>query len=801
MSKSLLIVESPAKARTIGKYLGKDIEVKASVGHIRDLPVNRLGVDVSREFSPEYVTIPGKQKIIADLKKAAQDKETIYLGPDPDREGEAIAWHIAESLKAKGRRFARVLFHELTPQAIRRALSNPEQLSVSLFESQQARRVLDRLVGYSLSPLLWEKVKRGLSAGRVQSVALRILTDREREIFAFKPEEYWSVTAWLLADTQEFQARLYKKDGRKIEIKTGSEAEQVVADCRNEPFTVQSVVSRERKRQPLPAFTTSQLQQAAFNRLKLTPARTMSLAQQLYEGVDVGPEGSVGLITYMRTDSVRVSDAALVEARQAITQLYGAQYLPDQPVHYRNKKGVQDAHEAIRPTSAARTPEEVKKHLTGPLLALYDLIWRRFMASQMQPALIDQTTADLQAGPYLFRATGAVVRFKGFLEAYDPNGQDDREILPPLKEGQALALKDLQPKQHFTQPPPRFTEATLVKELEENGIGRPSTYASIISTLKDKEYIESKKGQIRPTELGFIVSDLLVSHFPRIMGVEFTAGLENELDEIEEGRTDWRTVLAQFYGPFESDVARAQEAMLSLKRDGLKTDLKCDKCGSDMVIKYGRNGPFLSCSRYPECQNALDFSRDEKGRLVPVKRETPVTEEICDKCGRPMTVKNGKYGRFLACTGYPDCKNTRPLNGQSPNDEPAVPAGYEKCDRCGSDMTVRRSRQGSLFLACTNYPKCKNTKPFPTGVKCPNRNCTGELAERSSAKGIFYGCTNYPKCRYTLRHKPVNRSCPQCGFKFLLETSGKNGDKKILKCPNKKCDFSQELDQDAENRP
>ncbi|MBF0529611.1 MAG: type I DNA topoisomerase, partial [Deltaproteobacteria bacterium] len=733
MAKSLLIVESPAKARTISKYLGKEFEVKASIGHVQDLPVNRLGVDVENGFTPEYITITGKQKVIAELKKAAQGKEMIYLAPDPDREGEAIAWHIAQVLKAKDRQFRRVLFHELTPTAIREALTHPEQLSIPRFDAQQARRILDRLVGYRLSPLLWEKVKRGLSAGRVQSVALRIITDRERQIFAFRPQEYWSLTALLLTDHQEFTAKLHKYENKKIEIKSGPEAEAIIKAVKGQPFVIKSVVSRERKRQPLPSFTTSQLQQAAFARLKLPAARTMALAQKLYEGVELGPEGSVGLITYMRTDSVRVADTALAEARQVITDRFGAHNLPDKPVHYRNKKGVQDAHEAIRPTSAMRSPEQVKTYLSGQLLALYDLIWRRFLASQMLPAVFDQTTADIAAGAGLFRATGAVLKFKGFLELYDFGEQEDREVLPPLTEGQVLKLKELQPKQHFTQAPPRFTEATLVKELEENGIGRPSTYASIISTLKDKEYVDSQKGQLQPTELGFIVSDLLLANFPRIMDVEFTAGMENHLDEIEEGRVQWREIVAQFFGPFDQDMLRAQEAMTSLKREGLKTQVKCDRCEAEMVMKFGRNGPFLSCSRYPECQNAIDFARNEQGEIIPVRMEVPETGEICEKCGRPLVLKKGKYGPFLACSGYPECKNTRAVDGNgSPENLPPFPDGVDpKCDRCGAEMTVKRSRQGSLFLACTKYPKCKNSKPFPTGVACPKPNCGGEITERS----------------------------------------------------------------------
>ncbi|MFH1090357.1 MAG: type I DNA topoisomerase [Pseudomonadota bacterium] len=819
MGKSLLIVESPAKARTLGKYLGRDIEVKASVGHVKDLPVNRLGVEVGQDFKPEYVTIAGKQKIITELKKAAQGKETIYLGPDPDREGEAIAWHIAEALKAKGRNFSRVLFHEITPAAVRQALAHPEELSTLRFESQQARRILDRLVGYRLSPLLWDKVKRGLSAGRVQSVALRIIADREREIFAFRPVEYWSLTALVSIQDQGFSARLYKQNDKKVELKTEAEARKIAADLMRPqvkvllkkddelqdisrefqvrpdapPIIVEAVVSRERKRQPQPSFTTSQLQQAAFSRLKFPAAKTMRLAQQLYEGVDLGQEGSVGLITYMRTDSVRVSEAALAEARNFIAARFGDKFLPAGPVHYRNKKGSQDAHEAIRPTTVSRTPDQLRKILPGELLALYDIIWRRFVASQMNPALIDQTTADIKAGPYTFRASGSVIKFKGFLEVYDSGDKEDREVLPLLTKGDKLDLSQLLPRQHFTQPPPRFTEATLVKELEENGIGRPSTYAAIISTLKDKEYVASSKGQLRPTELGFIVNDLLVANFPHIMNVEFTAQMENNLDEIEEGRTDWREVLRRFYGPFEDDLSRAEKEMLSLKRQGLETEVKCNKCGANMVMKYGRNGPFLSCSRYPDCRNALDFSRDENGRLVPVRTEGAETEEKCEKCGRPMVLKKGKYGPFLACSGYPECQSTRPVGGNGQPEDLPFPEGLSRtCEKCGSEMTVKRSRQGSLFLACTNYPRCKNTRPYPTGVKCPIKNCDGELTERVSKRGVFYGCSNYPKCRFTLRTRPVNQPCPECGSPYLVEdaSGGEGSSKTILKCPDKKCGYT-----------
>ncbi|MBW2322817.1 MAG: type I DNA topoisomerase [Deltaproteobacteria bacterium] len=798
MKKSLVVVESPAKARTIRKYLGNEFDVKASVGHIRDLPVQRLGVDIKKGFIPEYVDIKGKQKIISELKKAARGKEVIYLAPDPDREGEAIAWHIAEALKAKGRNFKRVLFHELTPKAIRYAIDHPEELSIERFESQQARRILDRLVGYQISPLLWDKVKRGLSAGRVQSVALRIIVQREREIFAFTPEEYWSLTAKLETDGREFSARLLRENQEKIELKTGERTQGIIDLIKNSPFVVDKVVSKERRRNPLPPFTTSQLQQEAFSRLRFPTRHTMSLAQKLYEGIELGTEGAVGLITYMRTDSVRVAGEAVNEVRGLIQDRFGESYLPSKPRSYRNKKGSQDAHEAIRPTSVLRSPEVVKQHLSSDLYALYELIWKRFVASQMKAALIDQTSADIKVGRFIFRATGSVIKFKGFLEVIGNASSNEREVLPPLKEGMKLDLKELLPKQHFTQPPPRFTEATLVKELEDNGIGRPSTYAAIISTLRDKEYIQPVKGQLAPTELGFLVNDLLVDNFPGIMNVEFTAGMESELDEVEEGKTNWSEVLKRFYGSFETDLHRAEKEMLSLKREGLKTEIKCDLCGSDMVLKWGRNGPFLSCSRYPKCRNAKDYIRDENGRIKAVKPETAETEEVCEKCGKPMVVKKGRYGPFLACSGYPECKNTRPVNGDGQEKPPPLPPGVEKnCEKCGSPLEVKRSRMGNLFIACTNYPKCKSIIPFPTGIKCPRKGCTGELVERPSKKGVFFGCSEFPKCRFTLRNRPVKQTCPQCGSPYLVESPPKgasvgSSDRVALKCPNKNCDYKVE---------
>lgn len=773
MSKSLLIVESPAKAKTIGKYLGPDFEVRASVGHIIDLPKSNLGVDIANGFTPDYVVIDGKQKVISDLKKAAKGKETIYLGPDPDREGEAIAWHIAQALGDKFN-YKRVLLHELTPTAIKEAIAHPVTISKTRFESQQTRRILDRLMGYLISPLLWDKLKRGLSAGRVQSVALRLIVERERAIFAFVPEEYWSLTADFLADGQPFSAQLSKIGDKKAALTNEEDTMTVVRDLTGASYTVSELVTKERRRYPLPPFTTSTLQQASFNRLKIGSKQTMRLAQDLYEGIDVAGEGQVGLITYMRTDSVRVNDQAAGEALDHIRQKFGPDYAPKSFNQYKNKKGAQDAHEAIRPTSILRTPDQLKGQLETSHWKLYDLIWRRFVASQMTPAVLDQTTADLTAGKYTFRATGSIVKFKGFLTLYDFGKDEEKDLLPPLTQGLAMPAEKLNPKQHFTQPPPRFTEATLVKELESNGIGRPSTYAAIISTLKDKEYVEAAKGVLKPTEMGFAVTDLLVKNFPDIMGVDFTAGLEENLDEIEEGRAEHLDVLSRLYNPLAKDLESAKAAMANLKRDGLPTGVDCPNCQAEgsLNLRYGRNGFYLACQ---SCGATCDFERNDQGvpRPVPPPPQEAVGE--CEKCGRPMVIKKGRYGQFVACSGYPECKNAKPLggteNGELTIEEaPPLPEGYPTvCEKCGQPLTVKKNRQGSWFISCTGYPKCRNAKPFPSGIKCPKEGCDGEIVEKSSKRGPFYGCSNYPKCRTILKGRPVKKSCPVCGKDFLLE--------------------------------
>jgi len=759
MTKPLVVVESPAKVRTIKKYLGNDYNVAATVGHIKDLPQREMGIDVEDGFAPKYTVIPGKQKVIQALKLAAADAEEVYLAPDPDREGEAIAWHTADVLKKKGRRFHRVLFHELTKDAIRQAMTRPQELDRNKFEAQQARRILDRLVGYQVSPLLWRKVKGGLSAGRVQSVALRIICERERAIQIFVPQEYWSITAHLEADSPPpFAAKLVKKGKDKLAIPDETAAQHILSVLQGEAFRVDKVQKRTVKKNPAPPFTTSKLQQESIRKLRFTAKKTMMLAQQLYEGIDLGPGEPVGLITYMRTDSTRIAETAAVEAQELIVERFGRDYALDRPRVFKNSKQAQDAHEAIRPTSVANTPELVAPHLSRDQLALYQLVWQRFVASQMQEALVDQVSASIAAGPYVFTASGSSVKFPGFMALYraeeddgDGNGDKAREQLPELKEGQRLTLHRLEPKQHFTQPPPRFSEASLVKELEENGIGRPSTYAAILSTIRDKGYVDWVKGYFRPSELGFIVNDLLVMSFPDIFDVEFTARMEENLDQVEAEKANSLDLLTRFYTPFRKDLDRAAEGMVSIKGVGVATELKCPECSHTLHVKIGKNGHFLACSGYPECKYSRDYTRDEKGNIQPVEplADEP-TDKSCEKCGRPMVLKRGPFGDFYACSGYPECRNTqsRTLNGNGKS----------------------------------------------TGVKCPQDGCTGELLEKTSKRGkTFYGCNRYPDCTFATWDKPVARDCPACGAKILVERITKRQGT-LHSCLNPDCGFKEQVE-------
>jgi DNA topoisomerase-1 len=756
VTKPLLVVESPTKVKTLKKYLGKRFNIAATVGHIKDLPQREMGIDIEDGFSPIYRSIPGKQKIIRTLKQNAGDTDEIFLAPDPDREGEAIAWHTAQVLKKKGRHFHRVLFHELTEKAIKQAIEKPTALDRNKYEAQQARRILDRLVGYHISPLLWRKVKGGLSAGRVQSVALRIICERERAIQAFEPQEYWSIAADLQSEAPPpFTAKLVKKKGKKIRIANEKESSAIVKALSEQDFIVDKVEKKTTHRNPQPPFTTSKIQQDAIRRLRFSAKKTMTIAQQLYEGIELGPGEPVGLITYMRTDSTRISMEAATEALKLIRREFGDEYALDKPRFFKNKKKAQDAHEAIRPTAVTNTPEKVAPYLTPDQLALYTLIWKRFIASQMPPAQIDNVLVAIRAGEFTLNASGSKIRFPGFMTLYlsadeeaERSGQRDDIQLPDLAEGMQLKLLKLDPKQHFTQPPPRFSEASLVKELEENGIGRPSTYATILSTIQGKGYVDRVKGYFRPSELGLIVNDLLVANFPEIFDVEFTAHMEEDLDRIESADAGSLDVLTRFYDPFKAKLETADETMLSVKGVGIPTGLSCPECGKELHIKVGKNGHFLACSGYPDCTYSNDYVRDEKGRIHPAENNTnEVTDKTCQKCGRPMVVKRGRYGEFLACSGYPDCKHTESINSAGPG--------------------------------------------RPTGIACPQKGCTGELVERKSKRGkTFYGCNRFPDCTFAIWDKPVDQPCPKCGAKFLAEkTTKKKGT--YLYCVSEGCDYKE----------
>ena len=790
--KSLVIVESPAKARTINRYLGRDYSVKASMGHVRDLPKKKLGVDLKNRFQPTYELIPGKEKVIKTLRSAARGVESIYIATDPDREGEAIGWHLSEALSDNNRKFFRVLFNEITQKAIRQAFDRPGEIDSRLVDAQQARRILDRLVGYKISPLLWQKVRRGTSAGRVQTAALRLVVEREREIEAFESREYWTLTANLSASQPPpFEARLQKFKRKKIEVGNGEQAQEIVQALDGASFTVETVTTKEKKRNPVPPFITSKLQQEASRKLRFPVKKTMRVAQSLYEGIKLGQEGSIGLITYMRTDSLRVSSDALGEVRSYIAQNYGERYLPAKARYFRSRKDAQDAHEAIRPTSSARRPEEIRQFLGDDEFKLYKLIWQRFVASQMQAALLDQTVVEIAAGPYLFRASGSVLKFDGFLKVYE-EGRDDKTeeepaaSLPPLTRGEVLQLNKLLPEQHFTQPPPRFTEATLVKALEEKGIGRPSTYAAILTTIQDREYTVRKEGRFRPTDLGLVVNDLLVASFADLFDIQYTARMEKELDEIEQGKIPWIQALQDFYGKFSTDLNQARDRM-KVKEE--ETGESCDKCGKALVIRWGRHGRFVACSGFPACKNTRELATKAEGADHPAESDEETPQESCPNCDKPMALRKGRFGPFLACTGYPECKTTRKL-GTTGSDQapPARTLLEEKCPRCSSPLAVRQGRYGE-FTACSDYPNCRYVRNKTLEVACPHPDCGGEIVERKSRRGkTFYGCDRYPKCRFVLWNKPIKKACPQCDAGFVLEkTTKKQG---ILHyCHDESCDF------------
>jgi len=797
--KSLVIVESPAKANTISKYLGSGFVVKASVGHIMDLPKSKLGIDVDQGFKPTYELIKGKEKVVRELKAAARSASRIYLAADHDREGEAICQHLKDLLGGKDREIHRVLFNEITPKSIRAAIEVPGEINSNVVNAQQARRLLDRIVGYQVSPLLWDKVRRGISAGRVQTVALRIIVEREREIEAFKSEEYWTIAANVEGHTPPpFEVRLVKFQDKNVAIGNQAEADHIVSTVRGAEFLIQSVVKAERKRRPVPPFTTSKLQQDAARRFRFTVKKTMMVAQRLYEGKEIGSEGSVGLITYMRSDSTRISDEAMEMVRGFVGTSYGDAYLPEKPVLYKSKKDAQDAHEAIRPTFVEHTPEKIKQYLTDDEYKLYWLIWTRFVASQMNPALYDQTTIEIGSKGYLFRANGRIQRFDGFLKVYEeasdddakPSPDDQNVTLPPVTQGESLRLIDIDPTQHFTEPPPRYTEARLVKTLEEKGIGRPSTYASILTTIQDREYARKKDAKFRPTELGTVVTDQLVKHFADIFDAEYTARMEEELDEVEEGKMTWVEALSEFYTKFEKDLELAKVNMENIKRQEIPTNEVCEKCGKPMVIKWGQFGSFMACTGYPDCSNTKEIAKEgEEGD----EKTEEVEIEPCENCGKPMALKRGRFGQFYACTGYPDCKTTRKIvAGESKPKAPDIPTD-EPCPKCGTNLVIKEGRFGP-FTSCSNYPKCKYIKPKTIGVKCAKSECGGELSERRTRRGkVFYGCTNYPDCDFVLWQKPISEECPQCKAPFVLEKTTKR-EGTVRYCNEESCDFKEPVE-------
>lgn len=775
MAKNLIIVESPTKARTITKYLGRGYTVMASVGHVKDLPTSKLGVDLENDFEPQYVTIKGKSKVLSEIKKKAEEADKIFLAPDPDREGEAIAWHLEQELLGKSKKkkqdgkIFRVLFNEITQSAIKRALQSPGEIDMNLVNAQQARRVLDRIVGYQGSQLLWNKVRRGLSMGRVQSVAMRLICEREAEREAFRAEEYWSITALLSgANPPSFEAKLHSIDGGEASIENTEQASRIVGEVQGQTFVVQSIERREKKRNPVAPFITSRLQQEASRKLHFSPKKTMTLAQQLYEGIEIGAEGATGLITYMRTDSPRISNEAMVDAREVIQTRFGAEYLPATPNVYKTSKAAQEAHEAIRPTSAARDPESIRQYLEHDQYNLYKLIWNRFIASQMVPAILDVTRIDSSpvgtTARYIFRSTGTVVKFPGHTIVYmegvdkeapsqkpkaDQEADDDERQLPALSEGERLRLVEqeaqtvpgLLSKQHFTQPPPRYNEALLIKELEEKGIGRPSTYAAIISTIQDRKYVEKTEGRLVPTETGKTVNDFLLKGFPQLINVDFTSQLEEQLDAVEEGNKQWVAAVRDFYAPFTMEMERAKTIPGPKDIVEPPTNIPCEKCGRMLEIKWGRNGKFLACPAYkddPPCKNTQNFEKLPDGTIKVVPKEEITTDQKCDKCNSPMVVKTGRFGKFIACSAY---------------------------------------------------PQCKTTKPLALGVKCPQPDCGGDLVQKRTKKGrSFFACSNYPKCEYALWDRPIPKACPTCQAPFLVEKVSKQ-DGRSVQCRNEECGY------------
>ncbi len=740
----LLIVESPSKAKTIKKYLGSTFLVRASVGHIRDLPKTRLGINIDEDFKPTFQNLRDKKDIIKDLKEAAKKVKIIYIATDPDREGEAIAFHLQEILKKINPNIERVLFHEITKTSVKAAIKNAGQLNMNLVNSQQTRRFLDRIVGYKISPLLWKKIMKGLSAGRVQSIATMIVVDREKEIEAFNPVEYWNIKALFEKEKMSFISSLYSINGKKLDVKkfrvnNEAEAKQVLGDLKNNTFEITKIEKKERKQQPPAPYITSKLQQDAASQLGFSAKKTMSVAQKLYEGKDVGDFGVTGLITYMRTDSVRIAKEAIDSLRDYVEKNYSKSELIPKTRYYKTKKSAQDAHEAIRAVNVEITPSYAKDYLTNDEYRLYTIIWRRFVATQMKEARFDKTVIDLTVGKYLFKANGEILKSKGFLVLY-PNRKLEATLLPELSEKEKLAAKDITSEQKFTQPPARYTEASLIKKLEDEGIGRPSTYATIVTTIVNREYVEKIDKKFHPTDTGKIVTEQLVKFFPDILNIEFTAKLEDRLDLIEEAKDDSLTVLKEFYSGFEKDLNNAIENMPSLKPKDEETDLVCDKCGSMMVVKTTKRGQFLGCSNYPACKNIKDFKRDENNKVVIVEKVLVYSDKPCKNCGKRMVFKTGRYGDYYACEDYPKCKTTAPV---------------------------------TLDIDC---PDCKD----------------GKIAEKRGKKGkVFYSCSNYPDCKFISWYKPINKECPECKSNYLVEKYDFKTKHRYVACPNKECKYKE----------
>lgn len=736
MPKSLVIVESPAKAKTVNRYLGKDFIVKASMGHIRDLPKTKLGVDVENHFKTQYQLIPGRKAVVDELQETAKKVDQVLLAADPDREGEAICWHLKQLIEKHNPNISRILFNEITKKAISDSLLQSRLINDDIVNAQQTRRILDRLVGYSISPLLWKKVGRGLSAGRVQSIAVRLICEREKEIRAFVQEEYWSITASLEASVPPpFAASLVKIENKKIRLEKEKQALSLVDELKNQPFVLEDIQVKTKTKTPPPPYITSTLQQEAFRTKRYSVKKTMVLAQKLYEGKEIGERGLVGLITYMRTDSVRISQDAADSARDVILQKYGGDYVPKTPRFYKNKKKAQDAHEAIRPTSLDLPPDAVQSYLNKDEMSLYTMIWNRFLATQMNAAKIEETSFDIQAGRCLFKAKGEVIRFDGFLRLF-PKKDEEGKMLPQAVKGETLKLIGLEPKQHFTQPPPRYTEGSLVKELEARGIGRPSTYAPIISTIQGRVYVVKEEGKFIPTDLGLFVNDYLITNFPDLLEFEFTARLEETLDAIAEGQINWHDYLTTYYGLLDKDLEKAMQQE-SIKPKGIPAEENCPECGKQLVIKEGRFGRFKACTGYPDCSFKQSM----------IKKESKPLEENCPECGSQLLERQGKYGPFIACSNYPECK-------------------YIK----------KEARD--------------------TGISCPNDGCDGTLIQRKTRRGkLFFGCSRFPKCKYATWDEPQNKSCPKCGRPFLLKKT-KAKDPAVIYCGNEECDYKEDASEE-----